>query len=118
MAEHGVAQHERPHGEGHASGHVVPVRVYYYNFAALMILLVLTLAAAHVNLGELNLLIAVTIAVIKAVLIVLFFMHLRWSTPLVRVFAGASLFWLGILFVLTLSDYFSRGGPMLPGGSG
>jgi cytochrome c oxidase subunit IV len=68
------------------------------------------LLAAHVNLGEANLLIAITIAVIKAVLIILFFMHLRWSTLLVRGFAGAALFWLAILFILTLSDYFSRSG--------
>ncbi len=88
--------------------HVVPLPVYYWNFFALMVLLVLTLVAAMFDLGEFNTIIAMTIAVAKAVLVVLYFMHLRWSTPLVRVFAGAALFWLLILFVLTLDDYFSR----------
>jgi cytochrome c oxidase subunit IV len=88
--------------------HVVPLSVYYMNFAALMVLLVLTLVAARFDLGVFNTVIALTIAVAKALLIVLFFMHLRWSSSLVRVFAGAALFWLMILFVLTLDDYFSR----------
>jgi cytochrome c oxidase subunit 4 len=88
--------------------HVVPLSIYYWNFAALMVLLVLTLVAAMFDLGEFNTIIAMTIAVAKAVLVVLFFMHLRWSTPLVRTFAVAAIFWLIILFTLTLDDYFSR----------
>ena len=58
--------------------------------------------------------IAVTIAVIKAGLIVLYFMHVRYSSHLVQFFAGATFFWLAILFVLTLSDYFSRDWPTAP----
>ena len=73
-----------------------------------------TCYAAALNLGEWNLVIAITIAVLKALLIVLYFMHLRWSTWLVRLFAGAALFWLTILFVMTLQDYFSRYANMLP----
>jgi cytochrome c oxidase subunit IV len=95
------------HPAGHAH-HLVPVSAYYWNFAALMVLLVLTLVAAMFDLGEFNTIIALTIAVAKALLVVLYFMHLRWSTALVRVFAGAALFWLTILFTLTLDDYFSR----------
>jgi cytochrome c oxidase subunit IV len=100
----------------HGEHHVVPIPTYLVVFAALMILLVLTLVAASQDLGEWNLVIAITIAVIKALLIVLYFMHLRWSSYLVRVFAGAALFWLTILFVLTLQDYFSRHAGMLPTG--
>jgi cytochrome c oxidase subunit IV len=96
--------------------HVVPLSVYYWNFTALMVLLVLTLVAARYDMGVFNTIVALTIAVVKAVLIVLFFMHLRWSTPLVRVFAVAALFWLMILFVLTLDDYFSRPWFRLPMG--
>jgi cytochrome c oxidase subunit IV len=117
MAAHDVAQHGHDHDHGHGDAHAVhvPTRVYYWNFAALMILLVITLVAAYFDLGEWNLLIAITIAVIKAVLIVLFFMHLAYSTRLVRVFAGAALFWLIIMFTLTLGDYFARQAPSMPG---
>jgi cytochrome c oxidase subunit IV len=112
MADHGTTHHGD--SEAHGEHHVVPVSTYLLVFAALMVLLVVTLYAAYLNLGEWNLVIAVTIAVLKALLVVLFFMHLRWSTYLVRVFAGAALFWLSILFVLTLQDYFSRHAASLP----
>jgi cytochrome c oxidase subunit 4 len=112
MAAHGSTQNG--HAEAHGEHHIVPISTYLLVFAALMVLLIITLAAAAVNLGEWNLVIAMTIAVAKALLVVLFFMHLRWSSYLVRVFAGAALFWLTILFVLTLQDYFSRHAGMLP----
>jgi cytochrome c oxidase subunit 4 len=114
MADQHAAHHDHGHGEAHVQH--VPVRVYYWNFSALMVLLVITLVAAYFNLGEWNLLIAVTIAVVKALLIVLFFMHLAYSTRLVRVFAGAALFWLLILFTLTLGDYLARQSASMPGG--
>src|SRR5689334_14124435 len=103
MAEHSSHVHEHSHEPG--AHHIVPVSTYLWVFLALMVLLVITLAAAMVNLGEWNLVIAVTIAVAKALLVVLFFMHLRWSSYLVRIFAGAALFWLAILFVLSLQDF-------------
>ncbi len=58
--------------------------------------------------GLLNFLLAVTIATTKAVLILLYFMHLRYSPPLIWLVSGGSLFFLAILFAITLSDYFSR----------
>ena len=73
-----------------------------------MVLLIVTLGAAALDLGPLNLPIAVTIAVIKAVIVVLYFMHVRYSSHLVRFFAGATFFWLALMFILTLSDYASR----------
>jgi cytochrome c oxidase subunit IV len=108
MAEQVAAKQETNRTPEHGTHHVVPLWLYRNVFWALMVLLVLTLVAAHYNLGEMNLVIAVTIAVVKAVIIVLYFMHLRWSTWMVRLFAGAAFFWLMILFVLTLDDYFSR----------
>jgi cytochrome c oxidase subunit 4 len=114
MAEH----HTRHNGDAdhaeHSGHHIVPIPLYLWVFAALMVLLVLTLAAAAKDLGEWNIIIAVTIAVIKAVLVVLFFMHLYWSTKLVKLFGVAALFWLAILFALTLGDYFTRRGGYLP----
>jgi cytochrome c oxidase subunit IV len=88
--------------------HGPTVKVYLIVFAWLMLLLVITLAAAAFDLGSANIFIAITIAVIKAVLVMLFFMHLRYSTRLVWVFAGAGFFWLTIMFFLTMSDYHSR----------
>jgi cytochrome c oxidase subunit 4 len=89
--------------------HVVPVRVYIGVFIALMILLSLTIAAAFLNLGPWSLMLALSIAVAKALLIILFFMHVRYSSHLSWIFAGVGFFWLLILIVLTLSDYISRG---------
>jgi cytochrome c oxidase subunit IV len=93
--------------------HIVPLSVYYRVFAALMVLLVITLFAAYFDLayiwGPLNIVIAMTIAVVKAVLIVLYFMHVRYSSKITWFFAGASVIWLIILFTFALCDYFSRG---------
>jgi cytochrome c oxidase subunit 4 len=83
--------------------------VYYTVFAALIVLLVVTVAVAEFDFGPFNFLAAATIASIKALLIILFFMHVRYSTPLIWVVAGAGFFWLAILFGLTLSDYWTRG---------
>jgi cytochrome c oxidase subunit 4 len=114
MAAHHPPHHEHGGAEEHSAHHVVSPSTYYKVFAALMVLLVLTLVAAYFDLGELNLIIAITIAVVKALLILLFFMHLIYSSRLVQLFGGAALFWLAILFILTLGDYFARRGPMLP----
>ena len=98
-----------PNDPEHGTHHIIPVSVYVKVIIALMVLLIITLWAASFNLGEWNLAIAVSIAVAKAVIVLLYFMHLRWSTRLVHVFAGSAFVWLVIMFVLTLSDYFSRG---------
>ncbi len=82
---------------------------YFLNGFALLILLAITIAAAYVNLGPLNTPVAMLISVVKGALIILFFMHLRYSKPVMWIFAGAGFFWLGIMFTLALSDYLSRG---------
>jgi cytochrome c oxidase subunit 4 len=89
-------------------GHHVPLTLYYWTFGWLMFLLILTLVAAAIHLGPLNLPIAIAIAVWKATLVVRNFMHLRYGTRLVQVFGVAALFWLAILFTLTLGDYMAR----------
>ncbi len=88
--------------------HVVPKSTYFIVAACLGALLALTLVAAELDLGMLNTPLAVAIAMAKAVLIVLFFMHVRYGSPLLRVFAAGGFLWLVILFVLTLSDYLTR----------
>ncbi len=88
--------------------HVVPIRVLFSVFAALIVLLAATVAAAFVNWGAFNPLIAMTIATIKALLIVLFFMEVRYSSRLTMVMVGGGFVWLAILMIITMSDYVSR----------
>jgi cytochrome c oxidase subunit 4 len=92
------------------SEHIVSRKIYFAIFGALMVLTVITVLVARVDLGALNNIVALTIAVIKATLVVLYFMHVRYSSRLTWVFVLAGLFWLGILIALTLSDYLTRGG--------
>ena len=91
------------------SVHVVPTRVYYLIFGILMTCTALTVGIAFIDLGPLNVVAALTIAVFKATLVVLFFMHVKYSTRLTWAVVAGSLFWLGILLALTMSDYLTRG---------
>lgn len=90
------------------SQHVVPLRTNLMVFAALLVLLFATVGAAYLPLGHLHLAVALTIAVAKAVLIGLIFMHVYYSHRLTWIVSIASLLWLGILLALTLSDYLAR----------
>ena len=90
------------------SGHVVPKKLYILVFAALIVFTGLTTGVAFVNLGQWNTVVALAIAVCKASLVVLFFMHLRWSSGLMRMVLLAAFVWFAILVTLTLSDEFTR----------
>jgi cytochrome c oxidase subunit 4 len=90
------------------SSHVVPTRIYYLIFAILMICTALTVGIAFVDLGPFNVVAALTIAVFKATLVVLFFMHVKYSTRLTWAVVAGSVFWLGILLALTMGDYLTR----------
>jgi cytochrome c oxidase subunit 4 len=109
MATHSDAEYRDSTDAQHSAHVVVPPSTYYVTFFWLMVLLVATLFAASLDLGEANIIIALTIAVMKAALVALYFMHLRYSTKLVRFTAVAALFWLLIMFGLTFNDYISRG---------
>lgn len=85
------------------------LRTYYLVYAALLALLALTVAVAYLELGTLGLALALTIAVIKAVLVILYFMHVRYSNSLIALFALTGFVWLLLLLGLTLNDYLSRG---------
>src|SRR5271156_1093917 len=91
-----------------AAPHVVPVKTYVMVFIALLLLAGLTTAVAFVDLGPFNTPIAMTIAFVKMILVLLVFMHLLYSTKLVRVVIIAGFFWLALLIGLTLTDYHSR----------
>ncbi len=88
--------------------HILPKRVYYTIFGILMLGTYLTVQIAFFDLGRLNTVVALTIAVLKATLVVLFFMHVKYSTRLTWAVVLGSIFWLGIMFVLTMSDYLTR----------
>jgi cytochrome c oxidase subunit IV len=99
------------------SGHISPKSTYLTIFGALMVCTVLTVIAAFINLGNLNFPVALTIAVFKATLVVLFFMHVKYGSRLTKLIVGVAFFFLGIMLSLTLSDYLSRGWFTAPGGS-
>jgi len=84
-------------------------RTYFVISVALLVLLALTVGASFLDLGPLNTPLAMSISLAKAVLILLFFMHVRYNPPIMWVFVGAGFFWLGIMLVLAMSDYMSRG---------
>jgi len=90
------------------SEHVVSRKVYFIIFGALMVGTALTVWVANYDLKQWNAIVALSIAVIKATLVVLYFMHVRYSSKLTWVFVVAGLVWLIILFALTLSDYMTR----------
>ena len=85
--------------------------LYLAIYVALMLLLIGTVIAGSQDLGPWNAAIALTIAVIKAVLVIIFFMHVRHSSRLTWIFSTAAFLWLGLLLALTMTDYASRTGP-------
>jgi cytochrome c oxidase subunit 4 len=89
--------------------HIVPRKVYFAIFAALMVLTATTTAVAFLDLGPWNTVVALGIAFLKATLVALFFMHVKYSPRLTQVTIAGGLFWLAILIVLTLSDFMTRG---------
>ncbi|HEX2643210.1 MAG TPA: cytochrome C oxidase subunit IV family protein [Thermoanaerobaculia bacterium] len=91
------------------SEHVSSPRFYFLIFAALIVLTGVTVWVAEIDLGAANDVVALTIAVTKALLVMIFFMHLRHSTRLTVLTALAGFFWLAILILITMSDYVSRG---------
>ena len=88
---------------------VVEPKVYVWTGMALLALLALTWAIAYVDLGPFNLIIALAVAITKAMLIALFFMHINGSSRLLHLAAVAGVIWLLIMISLTLGDYSTRG---------
>ena len=105
----------QPTGEPHAGHHVVSWRVYLAVFAALAVLTVVTVAVNGHDFGPLNLVVALGIAITKASLVVLYFMHARYSPRLTGVVIAASLAFFVILVFLTFTDYYSRPWPLTTG---
>lgn len=92
--------------------HIVPPKVYVAVFAVLLVMTATTTAVSFADLGPWNTVVALAIAFFKATLVVLFFMHIKYSRRLMRVVIAGGLFWLAILLALTLSDFLTR--PWVP----
>ena len=95
--------------------HIVTKKQYALIFAILMLLTLATTAVGMINLGRLNVVVALVIATIKALLVVLFFMHIYWSSKLNKLVVVSGFAWLALLLWLTLTDVFSRGWLPFPG---
>jgi cytochrome c oxidase subunit 4 len=92
------AQHEQ-----HAS-----IPTYTFVYLWLVVLMFATIGAWALDLGAFNILIALSIAILKAVLVIIYFMHVKYGGRLIWVFSGGAFFWLAIMLALTFSDYVSR----------
>ena len=92
-----------------SAGHVAPKSLYYGVFLALLVGTALTVAVAFVDLGAMNNVVMLAIASVKALLVILFFMHVRWGSRLTWVVVASGFFWLLILFTVTMSDFLTRG---------
>jgi cytochrome c oxidase subunit 4 len=91
------------------SEHITSVRTYVVIFLALMVLTAVTVAVAFLQLGPLNDIAAMGIAITKACLVILYFMHVRQSSRLTKVVVVAGFLWLLFLIGFTMSDYLTRG---------
>jgi cytochrome c oxidase subunit 4 len=98
---------------GHAP--IVPVRTYVTIFLTLLVFTGITVYVAHHDYGALNTPVALAIAITKGSLVVLFFMGVRYNTPLTKVVVVSGFFWLLILFGLGLNDYLTRAWLGVPG---
>ena len=92
----------------HASHHIVSPAQYAMVFATLLACTALTVFAADINLGVFNPIIALAIASFKGVIVILFFMHVKYQSHLIKVTVGAGFFMFLVLVTMTLSDYISR----------
>jgi len=95
--------------ENSESQHIVPIKVYVAVFVTLLVMTAATTAISSVDLGPWNTVAALVIALFKATLVVLFFMHVKYSPRLTQMVILAGIFWLALLLLITFSDFVSRG---------
>jgi len=108
MSEHTAHDSHAPH--------VVPISTYIGVFLALMVGTAVTTGVAYIDLGKWNTVVALVIAFVKMLLVVLFFMHVKYATGLTRIIILAGFFWLGIMITLSCSDELTRTWEILPKG--
>jgi cytochrome c oxidase subunit IV len=88
--------------------HIIPRKTYFIVYLVLLVLLAATVGVAYIEIGSFNLVLALTIAFGKAALVVLFFMHVYYSTSLTKVFVLTAILFLILLGGLTMADYLTR----------
>ncbi len=97
------------HGAAHGGGHhILPIGIYWGVFTALVVGTILTVVTARVDLGHMNVVVALVIACVKALLVILFFMHVKYSSKMVWLFASAGFFWFLLMIAFTMQDFVSR----------
>jgi cytochrome c oxidase subunit 4 len=94
--------------EHHTEDHIIPVKVYIWVFLALLFGTALTTEVAKIDLGAYNTVVALVIAFTKMMLVILFFMHVKYQKGLTRIAIICAFFWLAIMITLTLSDEMTR----------
>ncbi|HVS30930.1 MAG TPA: cytochrome C oxidase subunit IV family protein [Thermoanaerobaculia bacterium] len=99
---------EHAHSTKAPTHHVSSLAMYFGVFLALMVLTAVTVWVSRIDLGAMNVPVALAVAIVKAALVILFFMHVLHSTRLTWVVVISAFLWLGVLFVLTFSDYMTR----------
>lgn len=107
-----MSEHKGQHvPEGHddaLEGHIVSPKIYLTIFLALLVFTAITVGASYIEMGPFNPIVALAIAVIKATLVILFFMHVKYSSRLTKLTVGAGIFTFLVLISMTLADYLSR----------
>jgi len=99
----------------HSEPHIVPKRVYFLVFFALIVMTWVTAFVSTIDLGRLNVFVALSIAIFKASLVILFFMHVKYGTKLTKMIVLAGLYWLLLLLFIAMSDLWTRGWMGVPG---
>ena len=99
----------------HAEHHIVPKRVYFLVFFALIVLTWVTTYISTIDLGKWNIFVALAIAIFKASIVALFFMHVYYSTRLTKMIVLCSVFWLILLLFITMTDIWTRTWMGVPG---
>lgn len=92
------------HGDSHELGHVVPASLFTKVFGALVVLTVITVAVSLHDMGSMNIIVAMLVASVKALLVALFFMHLKYENPLTWLYAGFPIALLALLIGMTFLD--------------
>ena len=94
---------------GHAAPHhEAPLTVYFVVFGVLMVLTILTVFVSRIDLGAMNTVVAMAVAVVKAAVVILWFMHVIHSPRMTWIVVISSFLWLAVMFALFFSDYLTR----------
>jgi cytochrome c oxidase subunit IV len=99
----------------HSESHIVPVKTYVFVFLTLIVMTWVTAYVSTVDLGRLNVFVALSIAIFKASLVILFFMHVKYGSRLTKFIILAGLYWLILLLFIAMVDLWTRGWMGVPG---